>query len=87
MLDDNRIFKKDHVITQNLDGNLFALENDICYRFNEIASKIWNLIDGKNNVKLIKEKIKEKYTCSENKIIDKSINSFIKLLIKEKLIR
>jgi hypothetical protein len=90
----NNVFKKNKdVVERKIDKDtilvpLFKSRDDInaIYTLNEMAGKIWELIDGKRPVAKIREIILKKYKVTEDKL-DKDLMKLINDLKKIKVIR
>jgi len=89
MLTDNKVFKREKLTNEIIEGKLFMFNKQTTnyYKFNEIGTIIWLLINGKRDIKKIKNKIKEEYSCPDEKFFDKKINKFFQILIREGLIK
>jgi len=69
----------------NGEGILVNFETKYYYGLNEMAAKIWQLVDKKNNITDIVDKIVNEYDVDKEKAL-KSVNKQIEMLIKEKMI-
>lgn len=89
----NKVFKKNKdIVERKIDKDtilvpLFKSRDDInaIYTLNEMAGKIWDLIDGKRTVGKIRQTILKKYAVSEEKL-DKDLTKLISDLKKIKAI-
>jgi hypothetical protein len=88
-LTNSRVFEKEKLTREIIEGKLLMFNKQVTnyYRFNEMGTRIWLLINGKRDIKNIKDKIKKEYLCPDDKILDKKINKFLQILIKEGLIK
>ena len=79
--------KNKYIIFRNIIDNkiiLYNEQNGNLYCFNETGKLIWNMIDGKKNVKEIIKLIKNKYDFSSKKI-ENGIMYFMNTLVKHNL--
>ena len=85
MNDLDSIYKKNEdVVTRDIDGELFLLplirtrdEINALFTLSEMASKIWDMVDGKRSVDQIKKKVLKEYNVEEE-TIEKDLKNFIK---------
>ena len=61
-------------------------EINCIYTLNDVAARIWELIDGKRNLAQIKKKLSEEFEATE-KEMDKELNKFLEDLHKVKAIK
>ncbi len=61
-------------------------EINCIYTLNDVAARVWELIDGKKSLTQIKKKLLEEFDSSE-KGIDKELNKFLEDLQKIKAIK
>jgi hypothetical protein len=61
-------------------------EINCIYTLNDVAARIWELIDGRRNLAQIKKKLLEEFEASE-KEMDKELNKFFEDLQKIKAIK
>ena len=81
---DNIYRKNEDVVTRDIDGELFLLplirtrdEINALFTLSEMASKIWDMIDGKRSLGQIKKKVLKEYNVEED-VIEKDLENFIK---------
>jgi hypothetical protein len=61
-------------------------EINCIYTLNDVAARIWELIDGRRNLTQIKKKLLEEFEASE-KEMDKELNKFLEDLQEIKAIK
>lgn len=71
--------------TMDNEQILLNLENGDYFGLNEIASDMWELIDGCNDLHEIVHKLSEKYDV-EKSVLEADVIDFIKVLIEKKII-
>ncbi|MCM8763212.1 MAG: PqqD family protein [Candidatus Omnitrophica bacterium] len=84
----NYIFKKnDNLAWRIIDGEAFIIhpKDGLIYPLNRTATRIWELVDGKNSVSELVAKIEEEFE-EDKEVIEKDIDSFLKDLLKTDLI-
>ena len=67
------------------EGVLLHLKTGAYYSLNEVASRIWELCNGKNSTEQIRSTVCTKYRSEQNQVT-KDVNHFLAKLLKEKLI-
>ena len=85
MKDESVIYKKNEdVVTRDIDGELFLLplirtrdEINALFTLGEVASRIWDLIDGKKTLENVKEKLLKEYEVGDD-VLEKDLESFVK---------
>lgn len=93
MLPADRIYRKDHSVVSRkiadeyvlvpIRQNVGDLEN--IYTLDEIATRIWELINGKSTTKKIKKIMVQEFNASPERI-EKDLKEFLQKLEKMKLI-
>ena len=80
------VFRKiaDKCILVPIKRNVADLES--IYTLNEVAARIWELLDGKKTVESIKEKIVEEFEVSPQEA-EKDLNEFLQKLEKIEAVR
>ncbi len=84
----NQIFEKTEIEQNEFDDEVIILNSKTgeFHSINEIGNEVIKKINGKNTVQDIINKIAKKYE-QEEKIVEKDVQSFIKDLIKRKIIK
>ena len=85
MKEEKTIFEKNKdVVTREIDRELFLIplirtrdEVNAIFTLNKMAIKIWDLIDGKKNVRKIRDYLLDKYDVRPEKL-EEDIERFIK---------
>ena len=67
------------------EGVLLHLKTGAYYSLNEVASRIWELCNGKNSAEHIRSTVYAKYKSEQNQVT-KDVDHFLAKLLKEKLI-
>lgn len=65
---------------ENIAGKAFNSETDMLHEFNEEATAVLNLIDGKKTVKEIISNLAKEYDADEDQIQDDVINCISELV-------
>lgn len=80
------VFRKiaDEVILVPIRQNVGDLES--IYTLNEVAARIWELIDGKRNIKEVKDIIVEDFEVTPQQV-EKDIEELLKKLVEIKAIK
>lgn len=84
-MDENKIFKRsDQVVSREIEGEVVLLplyksskDLNYIYTLNKTAATAWGLIDGKNNLADIKNKLTDEFNVEETKLT-KQLNELIK---------
>ena len=82
------IFKKaPFVLEKNIDNKIYLLnpQKGDLYVLNKVGKFIWRLINGKNSLEDIKNKILKKFNVKE-KVLSYSLNRFLNNLERLKII-
>lgn len=91
IFNDDMVFKKDPDIQtiKTDEGIIISSANpkddSIYYLDNPVSFKIWELINGRNSLKVIKQDLLFEYEVTENKL-EQELKKFIKDLYLKKLI-
>lgn len=83
------VYTKNQKISSRQLGNeimLYDSENDKVHILNETGIIIWNLLDGKNSLDNIKEKLSKQFPEVKSEEILKDVNEIIEKLTREGLI-
>ena len=67
------------------EGVLLHLKTGAYYSLNEVASRIWELCNGKNSTEQIRSTVCAEYRSEKNHVT-KDVDHFLAKLLKEKLI-
>ena len=85
--------KNPNMVTRQIDDELILLpiyknsqEINCIYSLNKVASRIWNLIDGKKTSAQIKARLLKEFDATPREV-DKKINAFVKELKEIKAIK
>lgn len=92
-MDENKIFKKsDQMVTREIEGEIVLLplyksskKLSYIHTLNETAASAWELIDGKNSLADIKDKLMDKFDIDEAKL-SRQLDELIKDLKSVKAI-
>lgn len=84
-MDENKIFKRNQdVVTRKIAGEVILLpiyrtskDMSYIYSLNKTAVTAWELIDGKNTLGKIRDKLTEAYDVSKEKIV-KQLDELVK---------
>lgn len=85
---DKLFVKNQNVLSKEIEGEtIIILENLEMYQLSDsVSSYIWILLNGKNRISDIREKLKEKFNA-EPKEIEGDLREFLSELEKKKIIK
>ena len=90
---DSKVLKKNpKIVTRKIEEETILMplyntskEIDCIYTLNDVAARIWELIDGKKNLAKIKKMLLEEFDATQ-KELDKELSKFLKDLEEIKAI-
>lgn len=82
---DSKVLKKNpDIVTRKIEDETILMplyesseEIDCIYTLNDVAARIWELIDGKKSLKKVKKTLLEEFEATE-KELDKELDNFFK---------
>jgi len=93
-MDDKKVLRKNsNMVTRKIDDETILLpiykssdEINCIYTLDKVASRVWELIDGRSSLAKIKKKLLEEFDATEEEI-DKKMSIFLKELKEIKAIK